>query len=59
MYGSISKKEIINFLKENDINIHSDDIVMKNSIRMLGEHEITVSPYLDISHTINIIVNKN
>ena len=59
LYGSISKKEIINFLKENDINIHSDDIVMKNSIRMLGKHEITVSPYLDISQTINIIVNKN
>ena len=59
LYGSISKKEIINFLKENEIFIHSDDIDMKNPIRTLGEHEISVSPYLNISHTLKIKVNKN
>ncbi len=59
LYGSISKKEIINFLKDNEIIIHSDDIEMQNSIRSLGEHQIVISPYLDISHTIVIKVNKN
>lgn len=59
LYGSISKKEIINFLKSHDINIHSDDIVMKNTIRTLGEHEIAINPYIDISHNIKIFVNKN
>lgn len=59
LYGSISKKEIINFLKENNINVHSDDIEMKNSIRELGNHEITISPYLDISYNLIIKVNKN
>ena len=59
LYGSISKKEIINFLKDNGIIIHSDDIEMQNSIRSLGEHQIVISPYLDISHTIVIKVNKN
>ncbi len=59
LYGSISKKEILNFLKENNINIHSDDIIMKTSIRNLGEHEITISPYLDLSHTKIIKVKKN
>ena len=59
LYGSISKKEIINFFKENKIDIHSDDIEMKNPIRTLGEHEISVSPYLNISHTVIIKVNKN
>ena len=59
LYGSISKKEIINFLKENDIQIHSDDIDMKNSIRTLGDHEVIISPYLDISHTVIVKVNKN
>ena len=59
LYGSISKKEIINFLKENDIVIHSDDLEMKNAIRVLGEHEIVIKPYLDISHTLKIKVNKN
>lgn len=59
LYGSISKKEIINFLKDNDINIHSDDILMKNTIRNLGKHEIIINPYMNISETIIIKVNKN
>ncbi len=59
LYGSISKKEILGYLKENNINIHSDDIDMKNTIRELGNHEITISPYLDISHNLIIKVNKN
>ena len=59
LYGSISKKEIINQLKENEIYIHSDDIEMKNPIRTLGEHEINISPYLNVSHTLKIKVNKN
>ena len=59
LYGSISKKEIINFFKENNIYIHSDDLEMKNPIRALGDHEISVTPYLDIVHTLKIKVNKN
>ena len=59
LYGSISKKEILDQLKENQIFIHSDDIYMKNPIRTLGEHEISVTPYLNISHTLKIKVNKN
>ena len=59
LYGSISKKEIINYLKGNEILIHSDDVEMKNSIRVIGEHEILVTPYPDISHTIIVKVNKN
>ena len=59
LYGSISKKEILNQFKENQIFIHSDDIEMKNPIRTLGEHEISVSPYLNINYTLKIKVNKN
>ena len=59
LYGSISKKEILNFLKENEITIHSDDIQLKNAIRTLGEHEIVISPYIDLSYTVIIKVNKN
>ena len=59
LYGSISKKEILDQFKENEIFIHSDDIEMKYPIRTLGEHEIIVSPYLNISHTLKIKVNKN
>ena len=59
LYGSISKKEILDQFKENQIVIHSDDIEMKNPIRTLGEHEISVTPYLNITHTLKIKVNKN
>jgi large subunit ribosomal protein L9 len=59
LYGSISKKEILDQFKENEIFIHSDDVEMKNPIRTLGEHEISVSPYLNITHTLKIKVNKN
>ena len=59
LYGSISKKEILDQFKKNEIVIHSDDIEMKNPIRTLGEHEISVTPYLDITHTLKIKVNKN
>ena len=59
LYGSISKKEILDHFKENDISLHSDDIEMKNPIRTLGEHEISVSPYLNITYSLKIKVNKN
>ena len=59
LYGSISKKEVLEQFKENEIFIHSDDIEMRNPIRTLGEHEISVSPYLNITHTLKIKVNKN
>ena len=59
LYGSISKKEIINYFKDHNINIHSDDIIMKNAIRTIGDHEITIIPYIDLSHTLNIKVSKN
>ena len=59
LYGSISKREIINFLKDNNISIHPDDLEMKNVIRTLGEHEIKINPYIDISHNLTITVNKN
>ena len=59
LYGSISKKEILSYLKENEISIHSDDIIINNPIRSLGEHSVIISPYLDISEKIIIKVNKN
>ena len=59
LYGAISKKEILNFLKDNEVKIHSDDIVLNEQIRSIGEHEIIVNPYTDIQETIKITVHKN
>ena len=59
LYGAISKKEILNFLKDNEVKIHSDDIVLSEQIRSIGEHDIIVNPYTDIQETIKITVHKN
>ena len=59
LYGSISKKEIINFLKEKEIKILADDIKIILPIRSLGKHQIEINPYEGIEESINISVNKN
>ena len=59
LYGSISKKEIIDYLSENNIKIKSDDILIRNQIKSLGEHKIEINPYENISEEVSIIINKN
>ena len=59
LYGAISKKEIINLLKENNVKIHSDDVILTQQIRSVGEHQILINPYIDIQEEINIKVIKN
>ena len=59
LYGSISKKEIIDFFYENKIKVKSDDLLIKQPIKSLGEHEIEINPYIDISEVFTLIVNKN
>ena len=59
LYGSISKKEIIDFLLENEIKVKSDDLIIKNPIKTIVQHEIEISPYIDVSETFKLLVNKN
>ena len=59
LYGSISKKEIIEFLQDNNLKVKSDDIIIKNQIKSIGEHFIEINPYEGISETFSIIVDKN
>tara|TARA_B100000575_G_C22906543_1_gene526634 strand:+ start:358 stop:801 length:444 start_codon:yes stop_codon:yes gene_type:complete len=59
LYGSISKKEIINFLNSNDIKLHSDDIIIRSPIRSIGDHEIEINPYIDLKETLIVKVKKN
>ena len=59
LYGSISKKEIIDYLSENNLKVKSDDVVIRNQIKSIGEHTIEINPYEDISEKFLIIVNKN
>ena len=59
LYGSISKKEIIDYLSRLKIKIKSDDILIKEQIKSVGEHKIIINPYEGIVEEISIIVNKN
>ena len=59
LYGSISKKEIIDYLSDNNLKVKSDDLVIKNQIKSIGEHTIEINPYEDIAEQFLIQVNKN
>ena len=59
LYGSISKKEIIDFLQQNNLKVKSDDIIIKNQIKSIGEHLIEINPYEGISEEFSLIVSKN
>ena len=59
LYGSISKKEIIDYLSDNKLKVKSDDLVIKNQIKSIGEHQIEINPYEDITEEFTITVNKN
>ena len=59
LYGSISKKEILNFLIDKNVKVISDDIRILEPIRSIGEHKIEINPYEGIAETLTILVNKN
>ena len=59
LYGSISKKEIIDLLENNNLKVKSDDIIIKNQIKSIGEHIIEINPYEGIIEEFTIKVSKN
>ena len=58
LYGSVSKKEILNFLEEKKVKLLSDDIKILLPIRSLGQHTVQVNPYEDLIEEVKIFVNK-
>ena len=59
LYGSITKKEIIDYLINNNLKVKSDDLIIKEQIKSIGEHKIEISPFEDIIEEFSIFVNKN
>ena len=59
LYGSISKKEILEFLSSNNLIVRSDDLQIKEQIKSVGEHMIEISPYVDIKKSFIVKVIKN
>ena len=58
LYGSIQPKEILHATKEKSIDINAESLVIRKQIRSIGEHEIEVNPYQDLSTKVKIIVNR-
>ena len=59
LYGSISKKEILDYLLSNNVKVKSDDLIIRQPIKAIGEHEIEINPYIDIAQVFKLIVKKN
>tara|TARA_B100000989_G_scaffold288565_1_gene259402 strand:- start:396 stop:839 length:444 start_codon:yes stop_codon:yes gene_type:complete len=59
LYGSISKKEIIDYLSDKSLRVRSDDLQIKNQIKSIGEHTVVINPYENIIEEFTITVNKN
>ena len=58
LYGSIQPKEILNAIKEKSIDINAENIIIRKQIRSVGEHDIEINPYHDLSAKIKITVNS-
>ena len=59
LYGSISKKEILEFFNTHNVKIKSDDLIIKEQIKSIGEHKIEINPYIDVTKEFNLTVKKN
>tara|TARA_Y100001970_G_scaffold265257_1_gene352673 strand:- start:1153 stop:1596 length:444 start_codon:yes stop_codon:yes gene_type:complete len=59
LYGSISKKEIIDFLENKNLKVKSDDIIIRSQIKSIGEHLIEINPYEGINEEFTVTIQKN
>ena len=58
LYGSVSKKEIINYFNYKNIILFSDDIKIIQTIKTLGEHLIEINPYEGIIEQLKVTVKR-
>ncbi len=57
LFGSITTRDIVDNLKnEKDISVDKKKIVLKEPLRTLGVHEVTVKPYPEIEATLKVNV---
>lgn len=58
LYGSVTLKEIYNFLLEKDIKIDPDDILINQPIKSIGEHSVRINPYESLTKDVNVVVTS-
>ncbi len=58
LYGSISSQDIANALKEENVNIDKNSIILEEPIKALGIYEVPVNLHPEISTKVKIWVVK-
>ena len=58
LYGSIQAKEILQAIKEQSIEIKAENLIIRKQIRSVGDHEIEINPYHDLTTKMIITVNS-
>ena len=58
LYGSINSRELLKSLKEKSIEIEADSLIIRKQIKSVGDHEIEINPYPDLSTTIKVIIKS-
>lgn len=58
IFGSVSENDIVTFLKENDIDVEKKSVLLKEKIKILGNYEVSIKLFDNITGTLKIIVEK-
>tara|TARA_Y100000590_G_scaffold85125_1_gene95161 strand:+ start:3878 stop:4330 length:453 start_codon:yes stop_codon:yes gene_type:complete len=58
LYGAIQPKEILFAIKEKSIELNADNLIIRKQIRTVGEHEIEVNPYHELSTKVKVLINS-
>lgn len=58
LYGSVNEQDIVNELKEKELIIDKNNVIMEQHIKELGDHEVTIELKSDIKGTLKIKVEK-
>ena len=58
LYGSIQAKEILQAIKEQSIEIKAENLIIRKQIRSVGDHEIEINPYHNLTTKMVISVNS-
>ena len=59
LYGSVNTKEIQRSLIEKSIELDANSIIIRKQIKTIGEHEIEINPYSDLSVKLMIKINSS
>jgi large subunit ribosomal protein L9 len=58
LFGSINERDIVNLLKDRGVDIHYKDIILKVTIKTVGEYNVGIYLHYDITANVTLHVVK-